>query len=66
MAEVKQEIKTFEVDNICDACQIGQMRPTGRTFMTHPPKYPHKCNNIECGHAETFFETYPKIKYEKI
>ena len=64
MAEVKTELKAFQVDCTCNTCKVGKMRPTGFTFMSNPPQYPHECAG--CGARETFLTTYPRISYEEI
>jgi exosome complex RNA-binding protein Csl4 len=59
--EVYKEVKTYEVQMTCNKCEFGSMKPTGRSFMTYPQQYEHKCN--QCDNIETFKITYPYIKY---
>lgn len=40
------------------------MRPGNVVLATYPPQYPHECDR--CGHAQTFYEIYPRIEYEDI
>ena len=63
MAEEKHEVKTFEVDMICEKCNIGHMRPVGNIVLTtYPIQYPHECDN--CGHTEIYTKKYPYTTYE--
>lgn len=64
MAEIKQEVKTFEVDYICDECGKGKMRNAGFVLDSNPPQYPHRCK--ECGAKKTFYHTYPRTVYERV
>lgn len=58
--EKKIEVKTYQIDYICDTCNEGKMRPTGISFPTNPPQYPHVCD--KCGAAQTFRnKIYPAI-----
>lgn len=46
------------VENICDKCGNGKMKPHGNSVLaTYPPQYPHVCEN--CGHMENYPFTYP-------
>lgn len=52
------EAKTLIVENVCDKCGKGKMRPHGNSVLsTYPPQYPHICKN--CGHMESYSVTYP-------
>lgn len=62
MAEQKRELKTYEVDYVCDECKNGRMRPTGVKHLTHPARYPHVCGN--CGHKDSFPVIYPNTVHE--
>lgn len=65
MAEVKSEVKTFEIDMVCDKCGKGVMRPTGNALLlTYPIQYPHQCTN--CGNIDIYTVQYPYIVEEKL
>jgi len=60
------KIQPVKVDYKCPVCKQGYLRPTGRTLMTHPAKYPHRCNKQDCDFEETFSGIqYPYIDYIK-
>lgn len=62
--EQTTEVNCVEITMICDKCGAGVMGPTGYSYMTSPPKYPHKCN--KCGNSDTYRKIYPCIEYRKI
>ena len=61
--ESRQEVKTYRVRMLCDECN-GEMKATGETLMTYPPKYIHKCEL--CGLVVTYAVSYPYIIYEEV
>ena len=63
MSEIKSEVKTYEIDMVCDKCGQGYMRPVGNIVLTTSPlQYPHECT--ECGYMATYNKTYPYTAYE--
>ena len=61
--EIKQEVKTYEVDYECDECETGKLRPLGSVLPTDPPQYPHQCTG--CDNKKTFTDKlYPYTVYE--
>jgi len=65
MPESKREVKTYNVDYICDECGKGKMKLEGSCLTSFPTQYPHICDN--CGASMTFTKTYyPHVIYEKI
>lgn len=55
------EAKTLIVENVCDKCGKGKMRPNENYILaTYPSQYPHTCEN--CGHTETYPVMYPYHK----
>ena len=49
-----------KVDYECPQCEDGHMRPTGICLMSFPPKYVHKCDNVNCTYTEDIVDTiYP-------
>ena len=65
MAEVKSEVKTFEIDMVCNKCGQGSMRPYGNIVLTtYPIQYPHQCTN--CGNIENYTVKYPYFVEEKL
>lgn len=61
--ETRTEVKTFEIDMLCDKCG-GKMRPTGMMHLTNPPQFPHRCQT--CDAQWTFGVKYPYIKHVTI
>lgn len=43
MARIEKPAVQYIIDELCDACGAGFMRPTGVLLMSDPPKYPHRC-----------------------
>lgn len=64
MAEVKTQVKTYEVQYVCDVCKDGYMEPNGIMLTSNPPKYQHSCQN--CNHSVSFRVQYPRMVYEPI
>ena len=65
MAEVKNEVKTYEINMVCDKCRQGYMLPVGNiVFTTYPIQYPHQCTN--CGNIENYTIQYPYTVVEKL
>ena len=60
MAERIEFLEPVRVTKLCDKCR-GEMRQTGKVFMTHPPQYPHVC--IKCNNQVTYKKSYPAIEY---
>jgi hypothetical protein len=40
----------------------GELVSDGTSFLTHPPKYQHECE--ECGIKETFSVVYPRVVFK--
>ena len=57
--EIKTEIKTYKIKQICDRCRQGEMTPDNTALMSDPPRYPHTCDF--CGHKEIYLYRYPRI-----
>lgn len=55
------EVKTYQTRYECDNCKEGELLPTGKMFMSNPPKFPHTCD--KCGSEMIFNEKYPKLTY---
>jgi hypothetical protein len=64
VAENKAIICAIRVRYVCDKCLEGDMRPTGETLLSDPPKFPHVCE--ACGHKGLFCVIYPHIRYEEV
>ncbi len=63
--ELKREVKTYQVDYICDNCGKGQMCATGFSLSSSPPQHAHVCN--KCGTARVFLgKKYPMIVQEPV
>jgi len=62
--EIKTEMSTIQVDMQCDECGKGNMRPTGRVFLTHPAQFQHQCD--ACHVWGTYQHQYPYIKHAPI
>lgn len=59
--ETKIEVKKFIVDQICDSCKDGRMRPHGMFLIGPPTLFPHRCN--KCNWESAYMKEYP---YEEI
>jgi hypothetical protein len=59
--QVETIVLTVRVEQVCDKCKEGVMRPSGMALMSSPAKYPHFCT--VCGAHENFNKTYPAIEY---
>jgi ribosomal protein S27AE len=58
-----KEVKVYRDSLYCEECG-EEMKFTGRTCLSHPPKYPHICP--KCGKSIFMREKYPTIRYEEI
>lgn len=56
------EVITVRVDQICDECKEGRMRPTGMCLTSASPQYPHRCTH--CDKYQNFHATYPRIEHK--
>lgn len=61
--EKEVEVKTVEVRQYCDKCG-EEMKFTGETLLSNPPKYVHKCN--KCGNSTWCSKSYPSIEYREV
>ena len=61
--EDRRAMRTFLVKLRCAQCE-GEMRSTGFTQTSNPPRYGHRCD--KCG-AEEFIpsKSYPSIEYHE-
>lgn len=65
MSEKTWEVRTLEIDYICDACGRGAMRHTDElVLLSKPPQYKHECAN--CGVNQTFDIIYPYQTTERL
>lgn len=60
--ENKKPVNVYLIEYLCDACNIGYMRPTGKVLLTYPPTYEHRCTH--CDVHNNFGIDYPRIEYE--
>ncbi len=61
MPEIKREVKTVEINYVCDECGYGMMRQLAPTNQETGETL-HEC--AICGHKQTFKSvTYPHIAY---
>lgn len=63
---VKQEVKTFISNLVCETCNEGFMVKDNSSditisLLTNPPKFKHICD--KCGHIEWHTAHYPKLTY---
>ena len=61
MAEIRREMKVYQVDMQCPDCGEGMMKFNGLKLLTNPPKYQHICD--KCGFCEDYPVQYPTITY---
>ena len=61
MSEVKREVRSVEVNYLCDACGQGMMTKCGdRDSVTGDIE--HRC--LICDHMQTFkWKSYPRIEH---
>jgi DNA-directed RNA polymerase subunit RPC12/RpoP len=65
MPEIESEVKTIQVDYICDECGDGFMIFTGSQGMSNPPYNYHRCD--KCGFEIGFYGViYPGIRHIKL
>lgn len=65
MTQVSKPVQMVVIDEVCDKCGKGMMRPTGSTdTMSDPMVYGHKCT--ECDHTEQYQVQYPTTGYQLI
>lgn len=61
MPELKREVRTIEVNYVCDKCGHGMMHKSGE-LNEETGDVPHKC--VICSHEQVFqWENYPRIDY---
>lgn len=61
----RTEVKTFLVELECEKCNDGKLEYNGKTFLTNPLLYEHKCK--DCGNVQTVRgKIYPYYDHEKI
>ena len=59
MPEEEKEMRTFEVNYLCDEC--GEpVTFTGVMLASNPPQYPHVCK--ACGWGGKFRKHYPHTR----
>lgn len=61
MAELKQKVKTYMVEYVCDECEVGTMSPEGVALLSMPAKYPHICDH--CRAKKILDKKYPYMEY---
>lgn len=62
MKEIEYPVEIVKVRCFCNCG--GEMVFTGRTLMSIPPQYPHKCN--QCEKEEIVSDIiYPEIRYKE-
>jgi len=60
--KVKMELKPYRVTLHCNECG-GKMKQTGIVLYSHPPQYPHLCENE---HKAIMEKAYPCIEHEEL
>lgn len=60
MAETFAQVTPLLVNYGCEKCGTW-MVPSGQTYMTNPPRYPHICP--KCGFRATLTESYPVVRW---
>lgn len=58
--EVEQRVNSYEVKYYCRCGE--EMTFTGRSLMSYPPQYPHKCDT--CGSIQNLKNKYPMMKWK--
>ena len=60
MSEIKKEVKTYMVSQLCDCGGTFQYESNGVMLASYPPQYPHVC--YACGKIEMFNCICPKVE----
>ncbi len=60
MSEFRVEVTVEEVQYLCDDCVV-EMKSTGKTLLTHPPRWLHRCP--ACGKEKALLKLYPHHLY---
>lgn len=63
--QVITQVNTFKVEEICEKCGKGYMRPDPKGSIVHtmPPMYVHICTEKLCGHTGTYANQLPALVY---
>lgn len=61
MTEIRQITHEMTIDEQCNHCRIGLMRPTG-IVDTLPSRYEHRCTNNACRHMDEYLCEYPYMQ----
>lgn len=64
--EIQTELRTFQVEKICDKCKEGKMEYAGRGYSNGAGTFSdHKCT--KCDNYETYKnKSYPHLIYKEI
>lgn len=58
MSEISRKVIPYEYNYLCDSCERGMMKPTGRI---NDGMIEHQC--MICSHQQDMSKTYPHIEY---
>jgi hypothetical protein len=65
MTQVSKPVQMLLVDEVCDNCGKGMMRPNGNNMITaNPPQFEHKCT--ECDHTAAYPQSFPTTGFRTI
>lgn len=62
--ETRQLMQVFQIDQQCDKCKVGFMRPVHSTNLMWESSFDHICNNEECKTHAYYPVQYPYTVYE--
>ena len=63
--EQEKEVKSYQINYICDKCGKGKMIATGMSMHCgNYSSHEHICD--ECGVRENLDKKYPAIRYEEV
>lgn len=62
MAEIRQQVKVFQVKMQCEKCNTGEM--ICETRIGIPIEHQHECN--KCYAIKMFKKKYPCVEYEPL
>ena len=66
---IRQEVKTFISNLVCEKCNEGFMQKVATEMATigllsNPPKFKHVCT--KCGREDWYVQNYPALTYEYV
>lgn len=64
MPEIKVQVRTYNVEFLCESCSKAALQKTGLVLTSMPAKIEYRCPN--CGIKTYLTESYPKLVTEEV